>query len=215
MNIFSKDDAFIGTNGINESISVKKIFELANDIRLKLEKQGYLLDKYISLILESANVTLVFEAATDGFEAGSVLRRLCRAIVDGEVSEEEHSFYETAKQKIAEIPLPYQEKITRVDICFAMLAEEYLSFVLDEFIKEQQDKLRAGLDIIYLKELYNHISAIVGEDILDSLNLMLKQRFLKVLSIHAFIQGFTNDLLYCLIHRDCETNKQVFQLLEN
>lgn len=213
MNIFSKEDAFTGTNGLSQDISIEKIFELAGDIRARLENQGYLLGKYISLILEAANDTLVFEAATDGFESGSTLRNLCRIIIDGETPEENHPFYETAKQKITEKPLPYQEKVTKIDIYFAMLAEEYLTFILNEFIEEQLYKLRANLDIIYLKELYNRISAVVGEDAMDKLNLMLKQRFLKVLPVNAFIQGFTNDLLYCLTHRDCETSKQGFQLL--
>ncbi|OQB12602.1 MAG: hypothetical protein BWY15_02165 [Firmicutes bacterium ADurb.Bin193] len=213
MNIFSKEDAFIGANEVSKDICIEKIFELAGDIRARLEKQSYLLDKYISLILETANNTLVFEAATDGFESGSTLRNLCRIIVDGETQEKEHPFYEIVKQKITENPLPYQEKVTKVDIYFAMLAEEYLAFVLDEFIEEQLYKLRTNLDIIYLKELYNRISAVVGEDAMDNLNLMLKQRFLKVLPVNAFIQGLTNDLLYCLNYRDLETEKLVWQLI--
>lgn len=31
--------------------------------------------------------------------------------------------------------------------------------------------------------------------------------------VSALAQGTTNDLLYCLLLRDSETNKQIFQLL--
>lgn len=48
---------------------------------------------------------------------------------------------------------------------------------------------------------------------MEMLNLRLKQRFLTAPLVTVFVQGATNDLLYCLLHRDSETNKQIFQLL--
>ena len=48
---------------------------------------------------------------------------------------------------------------------------------------------------------------------METLNLRLKQRFLTAPLVPVFVQGATNDLLYCLLHRDSETNKQIFQLL--
>ena len=48
---------------------------------------------------------------------------------------------------------------------------------------------------------------------METLNLRLKQRFLIAPLVPVFVQGLTNDLLYCLLHRDSETNKQIFQLM--
>lgn len=48
---------------------------------------------------------------------------------------------------------------------------------------------------------------------METLNLRMKQRFLITPLVSVFAQGATNDLLYCLPHRDSETNKQIFQLL--
>lgn len=52
-----------------------------------------------------------------------------------------------------------------------------------------------------------------GETYMETLNLRLKQRFLTAQLVPIFVQGATNDLLYCLLHRDSEPNKQILQLL--
>jgi hypothetical protein len=52
-------------------------------VRRKLGKQDYLLDKYISMILEGANATLLYSAAESGFTLSSELRHLCLAVMEG------------------------------------------------------------------------------------------------------------------------------------
>ena len=43
--------------------SVQNLIKLASDIRIRLGKQGYLIDSYLSVILQAANYTLAYEAA--------------------------------------------------------------------------------------------------------------------------------------------------------
>ena len=67
--------------------------------------------------------------------------------------------------------------------------------------------------MIQLREAYEQIINIVGEPIMEKLELKLKQRFLVSPLVSIYTQGFINDFLDRLTTRDIETNKQIFQLI--
>jgi len=48
---------------------------------------------------------------------------------------------------------------------------------------------------------------------MERLNLLIRQRFLIVTPMAAFLQGLTTDLLLNLTCRDPESDKQIFQLV--
>lgn len=80
MNIFYEYEGIFGraeTAHLNRTFT--EFCERASGIRIKLGKQAYLLDEYISLLLEGASATLARSAAEDDFAASAELRRLCRA----------------------------------------------------------------------------------------------------------------------------------------
>ena len=69
-------------------------------------------------------------------------------------------------------------------------------------------------DIFHMDDLYQKMSDILGNDEdLSLLNELFRQCFFKYSMIDLFIQGFTNDLVYSLITRDMDSNRQVFQLM--
>lgn len=187
--------------------------ELAAGIRLKLGKQVYLLDEYISLLLEGAGATLAQSAAEDGFAASSELRRLCRDMMDSKTGCVGHPLNESFQAHISEHPLPYQERATSQNLYCVALAGDYLEYAAGKYRQEQKELLQKTLDIVHLRDLYRKISAILGsEDELERLNLLLRQRFLIVMPMSAFLQGLTNDLFYTLTSRDMETGRLAIQL---
>lgn len=213
MNIFENQAYFIrGSDSISKRATVKNILDLAAEIRGQLGSKGYLMDKYLSLILETANQILCHDAATEGFDVGSDLRRICTSFLKKEPMTE-YPFYEKVKELIENHPLDFQERVTKCDIYFSLLADEFLVSALDEQVSDWNDRIREHLDIIYLRDLFRNISSVVGEDKIEELNLLIKQRFFRVSPADVFAQGFTNDLLYCLNHHDAETGKLVWQLM--
>ncbi len=52
-----------------------------------------------------------------------------------------------------------------------------------------------------------------NQRLMEELNQRLRRRFQMVSLRNAFLQGYTNDLLYQLTWRDPESSKQIFQLL--
>lgn len=214
MNIFKDSKHILGFfEPGSPKNSIQSIFKLANEIRGKLGTQGYLLDSYLSLILEAANSTLAYESADEGFEAGSQLHTLCFDVMDGKEVYKDHPFYEAVKKECEERRYAYQEKHTIMSLHYIFLSDPYLEHAFQLFWMEQERNLERCMDTIKLNNLYEKITLLIGEDLMEQLNQLIKERFFIVTVVAGFMQGFTNDLLYCLIYRDDETNKRVFQLL--
>jgi len=193
--------------------TLQEFFEIAAAMRRRLGKQDYLLDGYISMLLKGVNATLAQSAAEDGFAASSELRHLCLAVMDGKADGEEHPLYEKAKECIASHPLDYQERCTKLNLYCVALASDFLEYAAGKYVQQQKEAQRAVFDIVYLRDLYRKIGGILGgEEDLERLNLLLRQRFLIVTPMAGFLQGLTNDLLYSLTSRDVETSRLAVQL---
>ena len=214
MNTFYEyEDIFDRAEAVRLNQSFAEFLDLASGIRCKLGKQAYLLDEYIALLLEGANATLLYSAAEDGFAASAELRNLCLDIMDGKTDCAGHPLYERFEEYIAAHLLPYQERVTKLSLYCVALAGDYLDYAAGKYRQEQKDILQKTLDIIHLRELYQTLAAFLGgEGELERLNLLIRQRFLFVTPMEAFMQGWTNDLLYSLTSRDMETSRLVFQL---
>lgn len=216
MNIFETHTEFSGRfDSDSMGGSLLSLLTLARDIRLKLGRQGYLLDNYLSLFLEAANAVLAYEAANDGFKRGSELRSLCFGVIDRDDTEKDHPLYATARNILITRmdTLCYQERRTRMNLLYAFLSDDFLPFVVEHFLQEVDEKLNDACDFPTLDDLFGRICEMAGESQMETLNLRLKQRFLLAPLVTVFVQGVTSELLYCLISRDNETSRQVFQIL--
>ncbi len=214
MNMFEKRNNILGHFDPEcTKNSVQNLIKLASDIRKKLGKQGYLIDSYLSLILQAANNTLAYEAAYEGFEMASQLRRLCYDVMDNNEAKKEHPFYSFVKQSYDEKTYTYQERFTTMYHYYIPLADNFMEYATQIFIKEQYEKLNVFLDDVKLQQLHKKITQLIRDDSMENLNQILKQRFFIAPVVMCFMQGLTDDLLYCLNYRDRETSKQIFQLL--
>lgn len=193
--------------------SLQDIFKRAKEIRIKLGKQGYLLDSYLSFLLDAANSMLAFDASNAGFEAGSKLRMICADVLEDKKTYADHPFYDTVKKDFENHPHACQEIPTLMSMRYISLADTYLKYALPAFYKEQERILENEVDTIKMNNLYEKIVLCIGEAEMQQLNQDIKERFFSVTVISAFLQGFTNDLVYCLITRDFETDRKGFQLL--
>jgi len=199
MNIFENESGILGSASVdNLKQSFKEFLRQATEIRIRLGRQGYLLDKYLSYLFEATNGILAYEAASEGFETESTLNSLCAEILRGDAKSNDHPFYEQVKAFIDAV----------------MLSCSYLESVYEQYYTDLVADIRAFLDIVDLNNLYNKIcEALGGEKEMEHLNVLFCQRFLIVKAMDIFLQGMTNQLLYSLTYRGRETSKQVFQLL--
>lgn len=215
MNAFDTVEGLLGEAGTQRLRRVfDEFLEQSRLIRDKLGRQAYLFDRYLSLLLEAANVDLAYDAASAGFSGQSPMLMLCAEILKREPRNTENPIYDIMKSYIEANPLPYQEDVTKRTVYYSALSGDLLESAVDLFIEELNERFRAVADIVELRDLYQKICAILcGEDEMEKLNLLFRQRFLIATPVAIFIQGATNQLLYSLLHRDWETSKQVFQLI--
>jgi hypothetical protein len=216
MNIFEHRISFFGNfDGEVTGDSLLSLFQLAKQIRQRMGKQGYLLDCYLSLFFEGVASALAYDAADEGFQSGGELQALCFNVLDNTEPKKEHPLYHRVKEVYAEWEgaVPYQDRYTQLCLLFFSLADELVAYNTARFVEDKDAALNGVVDEIRLQELYNQISHLAGEAMMEELNLRLKQRFLIAPLAVVFAQGLTDDLLNRLISRDQETSKQMFQLL--
>lgn len=217
MNIFQNKDSFFGCldSGLTED-SLLSIFKLAKQIRLRLGKQGYLLDHYLSMLFEGmSDGELAYESADEGFRTGGELQGLLFHVLDGTEPQSPHPLYPRMKEIYEQYAdkLIFQERYTNLSILVFLLADEIMKSSTIKFVKEQKSNMGGVVDIVRLQEVYEQISHVAGESMMEELNERIKQRFIIAPATALFAQGFTDELLYKLTYRDIETSRQMFQLL--
>jgi len=216
MNIFHDKSSIFGEVEVLQlNNALLEFFKQASEIRQLLGKQAYLLDEYISSLLEAANQTVVVSPASAGFEIDpGQLNRICLSILHGDEKENEHPFYQQAKKFIVEHPLPFQELSTKFSIYCALLVNDFLNFSIERYQKKLEDDYSLAIDICDFHELFQNICSLLGgEELMEQLNLLFRERFLIATAMQIYLQGMTNHLMYALTTRDRETQKYVFQIL--
>ena len=216
MNMFQNLDGLFGcldSEVTNDSLL--SLFRLAKQIRLRLGKQGYLLDCYLSYIFEGLNNTLIHEAADDGFQTGGELPSLLASVLDGTEPKKTRPFYQRMQEIYEQQKnvLTFQERHTNLTILLFSLADEMMADATSRYVVEQANKLNGIVEEVYLQDLFERISHQVGEAMMEELNTKIRQRFLIAPLAAVFAQGVTNELLFQLTDRDRETSRQMFQLL--
>ena len=165
-------------------------------------------------LFETTNQTLAYSAASDGFGAAGELIGLCAGIVRGEPMHTDHACFKQVREYIEAHPLAFQEPHTQVSMYCVLLNSNFIKVAAEKYYTEVKNDSMAVLDICDLHELYAKICGLLGgEEAMETLNLLFRQRFLITDTMTVFLQATTNQLLYSLTHRDRETSKQVFQLL--
>lgn len=113
-------------------------------------------------------------------------------------------------------PLSYLETHTKLNLFCIALMDSFLEYAAGQADKEQKERLQSIFDIVYFRDLYRQITALIGgEEKMERINLLFRQRFLIVTPMAGFMQGMTNDLLYSLIERDSQTNQLAVSLWLN
>lgn len=216
MNIFQNAETFYGGESKEVAeVPLLSIFRLAKQIRLQLGPKGYLLDSYLDIVFQGLMIGSVSDVLEDGLNAAFDLQpSLLRHIVEGAKPDMPHPLYHRAQEVYEQYPSvkSCQEHRTRMYLLMALLGDMSLASALSEFAAEQHSCLLSTIDIVVLQELYRDICRYVNESLMEELNRKLR-RFQVVSLRDAFLQGYTNDLLYQLTWRDPESSKQIFQLL--
>ncbi|MFT8888900.1 MAG: hypothetical protein ABF904_08800 [Ethanoligenens sp.] len=231
MNFFQNSEDLLGSKEAEQPGSVTDLLRLAAEIRTKLGGEGYLIESYLSRFFQAVIASCSQEAVSDGYEASSELRDLCFyaldaasgdssphkhrsfQLTDTDAEAETHPFYPEVKQHFEESPDQSAQRFTVVNRHYALLSEEFLQYAMSRFLSDKKENITEVLQNADLNMLYDGISAVVREPLMERLNRMLKEQFLAVPASMGFSYGLSCALLDSLVYEDSETGKQMFQLL--
>lgn len=216
MNIFKEKEDFIGIADLSfEENSFRSLFCLAKNIRTNLEDRGYLMDYYLSIFFKAIRNTSPFGAADDGFQAVYSYYSMCLDVLKHSEKENTNPLYEkTLAVSNANNSFDlYHLSLIRSNLLYALMVDEYISDAAKEYISHQRSIINGVFDEVQMRQLYDEISRLVGEPLMETLNLKLKQKFFMTPYIPLFVQGFAFDLAHRLTTRDIQTSRQIIQLV--
>ena len=215
MNIFKETGYFIGTMELNQENSFSSLFHLAKQIRVKLGRQGYLLDHYLSIFFDAVYHLRPQDALDDASEAADPYRKICESVLDtSERMKGEPLYDKTLAAIISRLQIiSHYEPLTQMSLLYIVMADEFFSDAVKNFTRKQEMALYGILDFVRLREIYEQIAQIAGEPAMETLNLKLRQKFLITQQLMVFAQNFTYDVLGRLVFRDIESSKQMFQFI--
>lgn len=150
-----------------------------------------------------------------GAEAVEPYRKICEAVLDPSKNIQGNPLYSKALTAIIRESQinAHSEYFTRLSLLYIVMADDFFSDAVQQFSKKRVSALDGIWDAVWFKEIYGQIVQITGEAVMETLNLKLKQKFLATPQMMVFLQGFASDILGCLILRDIESSKQMFQLI--
>lgn len=214
MNIFTKETDIVGKHSPEKmQNSISLFYETVKEIKKKLGESSYKLDKYLSLLFKGIVSKPNEDAAMEGASAYSSLRMICTSILYNKTRGQDHEFYQEAKDFISSHKLPYKEIHTQHEIYCALLAPKFADFVAKKYAKEIKRRVSSVLDIIALQQNYETLEKAVGSTDMEKLNDLIKKVFITFPAMKAFLRSFSDEYILCLLYRDSQTSKQVFQLL--
>ena len=214
MNVFKKESDIFGQYSSKKVYgSLKKFFKTIRKVKEKLGTDSYKLDKYLNMLLNSINFEFNTNAANEGTTAFCELRGICFSILNLDTRYQNHGFYKTAKNFIETNKFEYKEKYTLLEIYIALLTPEFTDFVIEKYIKKLKRQSSLVLDIVELHQSYEYLSNAVGKSKMDFLNSKIMESFLFCPVVNSFLQSIADNYLLCLLYRDEETSKQIFQLI--
>lgn len=215
MNIFKETGYFIGTMELKQENSFSSLFHLAKQIRVKLGRQGYLLDHYLSIFFDAVYHLRPQDALDDASEAAGPYRKTCESVLDtSERMKGEPLYDKTLAAIISRLQIiSHYEPLTQMSLLYIVMADEFFSDAVKNFTRKQEMALYGILDFVRLREIYEQIAQIAGEPAMETLNLKLRQKFLITQQLMVFAQNFTYDVLGRLVFRDIESSKQMFQFI--
>lgn len=187
--------------------SFSDIFCSANEIKHSLGTKSYLLDYYISLFFH-LSIQIDFNSLADAtYDSMSVIHKKFLHAHDMNQSE--------LSKKISILMQTFdcQEPFTEENLCFLSLADCILEQALSEFLSKQYLKYQSSIDVIELQQTADKIAACIGNNHIESFQMLLIQRFMPYSITQFFLQGITIELTKIFLTRDIETDQEAFRLL--
>lgn len=214
MNIFiEKQKFYVGTQ-LHTLIDADASFlSLASDIRRKLGEHSFKFDEYLTTLLSAANLCAVRRASEDADEDFRKIRMVCMDIIDEKNQLHNHEYYPELKTYIDENRSRFYDRYTLVSMTCASKAPIFMERMAKNYFDRLADDFREIMDIVELRHIYRDLTYVAGEQDVDRLNELIKNRFFISMAGDIYLQSLTEQYLLELLNRDRETGRCVIQIM--
>lgn len=168
-------------------------FQSAQDLKESLGTKGYLLDHYLSLCFRLI-AQIDFVSLQD--EVSDAMATIMQSISDAE----------------AEKAFSCQEIHTRQMLWLLSHADALLEQAFQDFIQKKTLSSETSVDIIDLRQTEEKIKVLIGQEKLESFQMMFLRRFLFSSVAQLFLQGITTEFIKRFLTTDIETGSEVFRI---
>lgn len=191
--------------------TIDDIFSFIQFYAVRMGEKSHLLYEYVDELFRAGNTTFLYDATNSGFSAGRYLHFLCEEIVENTMSPASSDLYYKA-QNFETVYNSFQNRKTRISLCYVMLNSTYYPVALKDFQSEQHLKMNELADLEKLTDLYQQIRGVIGEEPISYLTSNLKGHLLFIPLCKGFRQGYQNSFMLTLGQVDPETEKTIAQL---
>lgn len=191
--------------------AIDDIFSFIQFYAVRMGEKSHLLYEYVDELFRAGNATFLSDAVNSGFSAGRYLHFLCEEIVENTMSPASSDLYYKA-QNFEPVYNSFQNKKTRIALCYVMLNSTYYPAALKNFQDEQRLKMNELADLEKLADLYQQIRGVIGEEPISYLTSNLKGHLFFIPLCKGFRQGYQNSFMLTLGQIDPETEKTIAQL---
>lgn len=190
--------------------SIRRLLQVSADIRRKLGAQGFLFDRYLTLLLDAADAVSK-EAMSDGFEDITSIYELISAAIENKDVEEfkDNSFYPRVKEYIETHPVSYYRSGTSRSFYFIALFDEYVMFLLNEYMEHQARRQHEMIDTIDMDMRYQKLCELAGDSLMTEFSQQIHLVFEIAPIAKCYLQGAFNYLIYDMTSVEEESGRYV------
>ena len=191
--------------------ALEEFLALARTMRARLGTRAYVLDCYLTSLL-SVVPLLPEEKVQLGFEQANELQGVCIAALEGQGKWKNHSFYPLALQYVRTHPLPFQERGTKVDLCYTALFPPFMAACIQRLTNETLSAIDRAIDGVELRAQNDELKARLGPGDFMRLAACFSHAFIPLPYGEQIAYGGNIALSHRLLQRDKETSSTLLQL---
>ena len=226
MNIFLNQEGFFqAVQNQAPPGALLPLFRLAPQMKEQLGEQRSFVSNYVYLFFRSLYHVSAFRAAH------TEEKELCKPVVGGclirmineKMEAEDRAFVEKLKSYIPaclkaspkkpEPEIKFDKIYDHFCLMSLLISDDMAVYSSSEDLKQQVADFYKQADIAQMHELYEQISAIVGEPLMDALNQELKRRFLIAPTAYIIASRISDSTIRMLFARDNKTCRLMYQFL--
>lgn len=214
MNVFKNCENFFAGSSC-ESIydSLKEFCKLIEILKGDLGEKKFLLDNYLSAILEVLNVLNLQNAICLGDKKSWAILGDCYILCEINTDGEKSQYFDIVEKYIDENPVSIADRHTKAEFYAAKILLDNLKQFADEFMIHLKNKVLSSVDYSRLDDCYEKIIKKVDERQMEYLNDLIFEIFLICSAGMVFTQQIVFRCVEMLNYCNQETSKQVFQLM--